>query len=143
MDDVVILSSTFEQHIKDLQEVFDRLKAAGLKLSPTKCKFAQILGHEISSEGISHPADRIKAIEQYPIPKTVKQFQRFLGLMNWFKKFIPGYSVISRVLYALFRQDKKFQWRNEHQAAFDKLNRMHYHFQIIAYHFISPLIHQH
>ena len=77
MDDAVIITQTFSQHLKDLQQVFLRLRKAGLKLSPTKCKFAQnkcvFLGHEISRDGIRPPIDRLKAIENYPVPKTVKQ----------------------------------------------------------------------
>ena len=74
LDDVLIISETFEQHMQDLQEVFHRFKQAGLKLSPQKCKFAQqkcvFLGHEISKNGIRPPSDRLKAISEYPAPKN-------------------------------------------------------------------------
>ena len=65
---------------------------AGLKLSPQKCKFAQrkclFLGSEISSAGIHGPEDRLTAVSEYPKPKNAKALKRYLGLMNWFKKFI-------------------------------------------------------
>lgn len=128
MDDVVIVSPTFSQHIDDLNDVFSRLRAAGLKLSPTKCKFTQnkcvFLGHEISREGIRPPADRLKAIANYPFPNTVKALQRFLGLMNWFRKFIPGYSIISSCLYTLLKKNEKFTWLQEHQSAYEKLKQI-------------------
>ncbi|MCG8047543.1 MAG: reverse transcriptase family protein, partial [Candidatus Thiodiazotropha endolucinida] len=96
LDDVLIFSETFDQHLSDLQEVFDRFRAAGLKLSPEKCRFAQshctFLGHQISRQGVSPPSDRLKAVSEYPVPKNTKQLKRYLGLMNWFKKYIPGYS---------------------------------------------------
>ncbi|CAC5359880.1 unnamed protein product [Mytilus coruscus] len=77
LDDVLICSETFEQHITDLQEVFHRFRSAGLKLGPKKCSFAQssciFLGHSISKEGVSPPPDRVQAIQEYPPPKNVKR----------------------------------------------------------------------
>lgn len=125
LDDVLIISETFEQHMQDLQEVFHRFKQAGLKLSPQKCKFAQqkcvFLGHEISKDGIRPPSDRLKAISEYPAPKNAKALKRYLGLMNWFKKFIPNYSSIANPLYKLLRKGVKFTWQTEHQISFEKL----------------------
>ena len=125
LDDVLIFSETFDQHLSDLQEVFDRFRTAGLKLSPGKCRFAQesclFLGHEISKSGISPPSDRLKAVSEYPVPKTTKQLKRYLGLMNWFKKYIPGYSAKAHCLYQLLRKGMKFVWKDEHKAAFDIL----------------------
>lgn len=125
LDDVLIISETFDEHMTDLQEVFDRFRQAGLKLSPQKCKFAQrkcvFLGHEISKAGLSPPTDRLKAIEEYPVPKNVKALKRYLGLMNWFKKYIPQYSAVANPLYKLLRQGVKFSWQTEHQTAFEQL----------------------
>ena len=125
LDDVLIISETFEQHMRDLQEVFDRFRQAGLKLSPQKCKFAHsrcvFLGHEISKEGLKPPSDRMKAIAEYPVPKNVKALKRYLGLMNWFKKFIPRYSAIAHPLYKLLRKGVTFSWQTEHQTAFEEL----------------------
>ena len=76
MDDVIVVSETFSQHMKDLTEVFDRISNAGLKLLPSKCQFAQnrcvFLGHGISKEGIRPPPDRINAIKDFTEPKTAK-----------------------------------------------------------------------
>ena len=125
LDDVLIFSETFEQHMQDLQEVFSRFSQAGLKLSPQKCKFAQqkclFLGSEISSAGIHVPEDRLTAVSEYPKPKNAKALKRYLGLMNWFKKFIPNYSAVANPLYQLLRKDVKFSWQEEHQNAFQKL----------------------
>ena len=125
MDDVIVVSETFSQHMKDLKEVFDRISNAELKLSPSKCQFAQkrcvFLGHEISKEGIRPPPDRINAIKDFTEQKTAKQLQRFLGLMNWFRKFIRGFSAITKCLYKLVKKVIKFQWEAEHQHAFDEL----------------------
>ena len=92
-DDILIVSETFDEHIRDLQEVFDRLRLSGLKFLPHKCTFAQkkcvFLGHEISKDGFKPPSDRLNSIAEYPVPKMLKLY---LGLMNWFKKYIPQYS---------------------------------------------------
>ena len=128
LDDVLIFSETFEQHMQDLQEVFSRFSQAGLKLSSQKCKFVQrkclFLGSEISSAGIHVPEDRLTAVSEYPKPKNAKALKRYLGLMNWFKKFIPNYSAVANPLYKLLRKDVKFSWQEEHQNAFQKLKRL-------------------
>lgn len=75
LDDILVCSETFQQHISDLNDIFTRFRNAGLKLNPKKCSFAKsscvFLGHHISSEGIQPPPDRIKALEKYPSPKNV------------------------------------------------------------------------
>ena len=88
--------------------MFDRLRKSGLKFSPRKCTFAQTkcvyLGHEISKEGLKPPSDRLKSIAEYPVPKNAKALKRYLGLMNWFKKYIPQYSAVANPLYKLLRR---------------------------------------
>ena len=125
LDDVLIFSKTFEQHMQDLQEMFSRFSQACFKLSPQKCKFAQckclFLGSEISSAGIHVPEDRLTAVSEYPKPKNAKALKRYLGLMSWFKKFILKYSAVANPLYKLLRKDTKFSWQEEHQNTFQKL----------------------
>ena len=125
LDDVLIFSETFDQHLSDLQEVFDRFRASGLRLSPAKCRFGRtscvFLGHEISKEGIKPPSDRLKAVSEYPMPTNTRQLKRYLGLMNWFKKYIPGYSAKAHCLYQLLKKGVKFVWKDEHKLAFETL----------------------
>lgn len=110
LDDVLVFLEYFEQHLDDLQEVFSRIQSANLKLSLEKCKFAvakcEFLRHEISKDGIRPPADRIEAISESARPKTAKELKRFVGLMNWFRKFIKKYSSKANCLYKLL---KKYQ----------------------------------
>lgn len=128
IDDLIIVSETFSEHMKSLNEVFGRLRAANLKLSSKKCKFAQskcnFLGHEVSSQGVGLPKERLDAIKDYPVPKTIRQLQRFLGLMNWFSKFIPNFSAVASPLYALTRKNRRFQWSENCQNAFEKLKHL-------------------
>ncbi|KAK3089628.1 hypothetical protein FSP39_005185 [Pinctada imbricata] len=125
IDDAIVASPTFEEHIKDLEEVFSRLQAAGLKINPKKCTFAQsscvYLGHTISKDGISPPKDRLEAIEKLPIPKNENELRRTMGLFNWFRKFIPNFSAIANPLNKLLRADVRFKWTNDQQIAFDNL----------------------
>ena len=115
LDDILIFSESFEQHLKDLREVLTRLAQAGLKLKPRpKCKFAEskciFLGHEISNTGIRPPSDRIELLRDYPTPTNRKELQRALGLFNWFRKFIPNYSATASPLYSLLKRGVSFKW---------------------------------
>lgn len=125
LDDVLILSETFSQHLADLKEIFQRFRQAGLKLGPKKCHFAAesciFLGHDISKNGIKPPKDRIKALVEFPEPKNVKQLRRVIGLFNWFKKFIPNYSAIMNPLTKLLKKGQKFEWKQEQSTAFENL----------------------
>ena len=125
LDDVLICSETFEQHVIDLEEVFQRFRTAGLKLGPTKCSFAQsscvFLGHLISKDGIQPPPDRVNAIQNYPEPKNVKELRRLIGMFNWFRKFIPNFSAKISHLTRLLRKGQNFEWKEEQQKAFDDL----------------------
>lgn len=111
-DDVFIFSETFDQHIKDLEEVFDRFRTAGLKLQPSKCHFAQqkcvFLGHEISRDGIKPPSNKDDLIVIYFSPKNVKDLRRIMGLFNWFRKFFPNYSTVAQPILKLTKKNMKF-----------------------------------
>ena len=125
LDDVLIVSESFENHMSDIQEVLDRFRAAGLKLNPAKCHFAQdscvFLGHMISSEGIRPPPDRVKAIIDLPIPRDANELRRTMGLFNWFRKYIDNFSAIAFPLQQLLKKGASFLWTDVHTAAFEHL----------------------
>ena len=125
IDDICVLSETLEQHLADLSEVFQRLREAGLKLGPNKCKFAQsscvFLGHKISKDGIEPPPSQIEVLRDYPEPTSRKELQRAIGLLNWFRKFIPNYSVLAFPLHKLMRKDASFIWSKECSESFRRL----------------------
>ena len=137
LDDVLIFSETYSQHISDLQDVFPRFRQAGLKLNPQKCSFAKssciFLGHHISKEGIRPPPDRVNALVNYPSPRNVKQLRRALGLFNWFKKYIPNYSIICEPLTRLLRKNVKFTWTAEQEQALKKLKNLLLNSEILAF----------
>ena len=137
LDDIIVFSKTYEEHLERLESVFSRLEDAGLKLKPSKCLLFQrsikYLGHIVSSEGIATDPDKIAAVQQWPVPKSVKELQSFLGFVGYYRKFIKNFSKIARPLHQLTngsmhkvggklrRKPTKFYWESHHQAAFEEL----------------------
>ena len=85
IDDIIIFSQTFENHLQRLTNVFQRLRNSHLKLKPSKCQFAQAevdyLGHIVSAQGVRTDPRKTKAIMEYPVPSNMKQLRQFLGLL--------------------------------------------------------------
>lgn len=137
LDDILIASETFDQHIEDLRNVFQRLSNAGLKLGPKKCTFAQnsciYLGHKISNKGIEPPPDRVQAIVDYPIPKNVKELRRLVGLFNWFRKYIKNFSAEMEPLTRLLKKYERFSWTDEQQRAFQNVKSLLLDSPILAF----------
>lgn len=102
VDDILIFSRSFDEHLQHLAQVFDRLKNANLKLQPTKCHFAvkevKFLGHVISIKGVSVDPEKTKAVSEFPVPKTPKQVRSFLGMANYYRRFILNFDKIATPL---------------------------------------------
>ncbi|CAG2254128.1 Retrovirus-related Pol polyprotein from transposon 17.6,Retrovirus-related Pol polyprotein from transposon 297 [Mytilus edulis] len=112
LDDIIVFSKTFNEHIEHLRDVFVKLRDAGLKLHPQKCSFAQreinYLGHKVSNEGIAPDKSKIDAITQYPVPRKLKDLRAFLGLSGYYRKFVQNYAKIAAPLYALTKKNCEF-----------------------------------
>ena len=102
VDDILVASRTAEEHRQHLHEVFARLRDAGLTVNADKCIFGQssveFLGHQVSAEGIRPLPDRVADIQKFATPKSVKDLQRFLGMINFYRRFIPS---VARILAPL------------------------------------------
>ena len=150
LDDLVVFSRTFDEHIERLEKVFERLVEAGLKLSPAECnlfqKELQYLGHIVSPEGIATDPKKVECVREWPVPQNLKQLQSFLGFVGYYRRFIKDFSKIGRPLYDLFKgsgcgkrkgknkqQPVPFHWSEVHQAAFDKLVSMCCEAPVLAY----------
>lgn len=125
-DDIAVYSSgSFEDHLQKLEVVLARLESAGLTVNPEKITVAadriQFLGHTFSNQSISIHPERSRPIDQYPVPKTLKQLMRFLGMTAFYARFIKDYAQISLPLNHLKRKGVKFVWGPEQQEAFDAL----------------------
>ena len=128
LDDIIVFSMTVAQMIQRLKTVFQRLRDAGLKLKAKKCTLFQretvYLGHVISAEGVSCDPEKVKAVQSWLPPKTVKQVRAFLGTVGYYKRFIKGYADIARPLYQLTRKLQRFVWSNRCQQAFELLKEI-------------------
>jgi len=125
LDDCNIYSKTFEQHLKDLEEVFIRLRNAGLKLKPTKCHFChqeiKFLGHIVGVNGIKVDPDKIEKVKNFPQPKNLRELRGFVGLASYYRKFIKDFSNIVRPLTKLFKKSEEYIWTEKQGKAFDIL----------------------
>jgi hypothetical protein len=109
MDDILVYSPTLDSHVSQLQQVFSLLKEHQLSIKQSKCSFAQqsleYLGHIISDRGVATNPSKIQAVQNWPTPKNTKQVRGFLGLTGYYRKFIRGYSLISRTLSNLATEE--------------------------------------
>ena len=136
LEDIIVFSRTSEDHIHRLRAVFEKLKAAGLKLKPSKCDFfkkeIKYLGHVVSEQGVSTNPDKIKAVTEWPQPTTVTEVRSFLGFVSYYRRFIPNFSKVAKPLNQLLQNlegspsQKKFKvhWGPEQQEAFEALQRL-------------------
>ncbi|KAL2083812.1 hypothetical protein ACEWY4_021585 [Coilia grayii] len=127
LDDNIIYSRDVQQHLQDIQQVFCALRKAGLTLNMKKSQFCRkslkFLGHLVSAEGIQADPEKTTAVQQYPVPTTLKSLQRFLGMAGWYHRFVPNFSQIAVLLNALKRKGAKFRWTQECQQAFEQLKQ--------------------
>ena len=126
LDDVLVLGRTLEEHTENLEAVLSRIRAAGLKLKPSKCNLArkevEYLGYCVSAKGVATDPKKVTAIKAFPVPLDVKSLRSFLGLLSYYRRFIPSFSIIANPLFALTRKDVPFQWTTECQETrFDNL----------------------
>lgn len=125
-DDILIYSKNWEEHLLHMDTAFTILRHQQLYLKKSKCTFGatriEYLGHFISREGVSTDPTKIKAVESWPPPKNQKQLRSFLGLANYYRRFIQGYSIISRPLTLLLRKDG-FSWDTDASTAFELLKQ--------------------
>ena len=125
IDDIIVYGATEEEHEENLRKVLQRLREVGLKLKPQKCKFFQkevtYLGHVISAEGLKPDPEKYDPIRNWPLPKKVVELQSFLGLVNYYRRFVKDFSKTARPLYKLTESNTPFVWTVECQLAFDEL----------------------
>ncbi|GFX88036.1 retrovirus-related Pol polyprotein from transposon 297 [Trichonephila clavipes] len=117
LDDIIVFSETFEDHLIRLRLVLKCLQEAGLKLNSKKCLFAaqevKILGHLVSSNGVRPDPDKIKAVRNFPTPKNIHDIRSFLGLCSYFRRFIKGFCYLAEPLQSLLKSGVEFHWGPE------------------------------
>jgi hypothetical protein len=124
LDDIVVFAPTLEEHLARLEAVFERLQRFGLRLKPSKCQFLQekvkYLGHVVSAGGVEVDPDKVSALRSAVPPASVKDLQRFLGFIDFHRRFIRSFSKIARPLHDLLSA-KEFVWGAAQQQAFQAL----------------------
>ena len=117
IDDLIIFSRTFDDHLLHLEQVFKRLREANLRLKPSKCHFVksevEYLGHVVSADGLKPNPAKIRAVQEFPVPTNVTGVKAFLGLCNYYRRFIKGFAQIASPLNKLTSKNIKFDWAPE------------------------------
>ncbi|CAM4630419.1 unnamed protein product [Caretta caretta] len=127
LDDVAIFSDSWADHLEHLQKVLERIREAGLTVKAKKCQIGlnrvTYLGHQVGQGTISPLQAKVDAIQKWPVPKSKKQVQSFLGLAGYYRRFVPHYSQIAAPLTDLTKkkQPNAVQWTGKCQKAFNKL----------------------
>ena len=124
IDDILVTGRTEAEHLQHLAEVLSRLEKAGIRLKKDKCAFmlksVEYLGHIISAEGLHPTTEKIRAITAAPTPQDVTQLKSFLGLINYYSKFLPNLSHVLAPLYKLLQKTQKWTWGPAQATAFQK-----------------------
>ncbi|CAK1587301.1 unnamed protein product [Parnassius mnemosyne] len=125
LDDIVVCSKTFEDHIKSLTLVKKQLLSAGLTVNFEKCQFARpslkYLGYIVDKEGLRTDPEKVSAILNYPRPNTYTELKRFLGLASWYRRFVENFAIVAAPLHDLIKglkKGQKIKWDAEAESAF-------------------------
>ena len=120
LDDIIIFSKSFNEHLERLQLVFDRLREHGLKLKPSKCqlvrKEVQYLGHLVSAEGIRTDPEKISRVRDWVRPTNRKEVLQFLGFAGYYRRYVKGYSSMAAPLYRLTSGDPRKKKRGAQKS---------------------------
>ena len=126
-DDIIVFSTTFQEHVERLRPVLSRLREAGLKLKPRKCKLlcehVRFLGHVVSVQGVSTDPEKIRAIVDWPTPTCVKDVRSFLGMVGCYRRFIRDFSTVARPMNQLLEKDVPFAWNEDVDRSFQVLKK--------------------
>ena len=127
IDDIIVTGKTLDEHMEHLEEVFKRLLRHGVRVNRTKCRFLKssvnFLGHRIDAEGIHPLQEKLSAILQAPAPKSVQELRSFLGLINYYGKFIPNAASILAPLNKLLCKDAEWKWSAQCQQSFEQAKK--------------------
>ena len=136
-DDILIYGSTVEEHDRNLLTLLDRALEVNLTLNPNKFKFkctsVPFFGNILTDNGIKPDPTKVESIKNWPIPKTVKDLQSFLGAVNFLGKFIQGLSSLRSSLQGLIKKDAEYVWTGTHTNAFNTIKEAICQETLLAY----------
>ena len=127
IDDILIASSSEEEHLRHLQILFERLQSYSVVVNPAKCVFGrtdiEFLGYLVSGEGSRPTPARVQAIQEYPRPRTAKELRRYLGMLNFYRRFLPRAAEVQAPLNDLLHDNVKGRtvvtWTPQAERAFE------------------------
>ncbi|KAK5913555.1 hypothetical protein CgunFtcFv8_008078 [Champsocephalus gunnari] len=159
LDDVIVFSTSIEQHLQQLEMVLSRFQMKGLKAKMSKCHFfqkeVQYLGHRVSSEGVATDPDKISAVENWRVPRDVTEVRSFLGFCSYYRRFVKGFAQLAAPLHQLVanvikvaKESRKrpaavlpTMWTEECNHSFSELKRMFTSTPILAFaDFTKPFV---
>ena len=127
LDDVIVWSNSFEEHLADVEAVLERLELAGLKARPQKCNFfvkeVHLLGHVVTPEGVKPDPLKTKAVKEWPKPRDAKEMVSFLAFCNFYRRFIKGFSEVAYPLQKLTHDGVEWEWKEPQREAFEALKQ--------------------
>jgi len=137
LDDVIVISPDFDTHVSRLREMFDRLRAAGLKLKPSKCALLQCevkyLGHVVDRDGVATDPEKVRAMRDWAVPVNLPELRAFLGLIGYYRQYILNFTGVAQPLNRLTAKGVRWQWTQAEQQPFDHLEDHLVEAPILAY----------
>ena len=125
LDDILVYSRSADEHVQHLRTVLQLLRDHKLYAKLSKCSFnlpeLEFLGHIVGADGVRPDPHKVQSVRQWPVPRDVRQVRSFLGLTNYFRRFIQGYSQLVRPMQLLLRKGAEFNWCQNCQVAFDQV----------------------
>jgi RNase H-like domain found in reverse transcriptase/Integrase zinc binding domain len=116
---------TFEEQTERLKAVFDRFRAANLKVKPNKCTLYQrqitFLGYVVSAKGIETDPEKVRVVQEWPTPSNIFEVRSFIGLCSYYRKFVRSFAELAAPLHDLTKKNVRFRWETAHQSAFEEL----------------------
>lgn len=139
LDDIIIYSTSLQEHIEKCTEVFNRFRVHNLKIQPNKSEFlkkqVEFLGHTLTDKGLKPNENKISAVKQYPLPKTQKEIKSFLGLVGYYRKFIQDFAKLTKPLTKCLKKGNKnkVEITEEYIQAFEKCKQVLINAPILQY----------
>lgn len=129
LDDIIVATETLEQHIELLEKIANRITDAGLTVSPLKSKFCarelNYLGYIVDERGVRPNPEKISAMSEYPIPKSIRDVKRLFGVASWYRRFIPNFATVTAPITELLKKSpRKFDWTPEANVAFERVKEI-------------------
>lgn len=137
LDDIIIFSTSLQEHIQNLKSVFQRLRESNFKIQLDKSEFLRkevaYLGHIVTPDGVKPNPDKIVAIKNYPIPKTTKQIKGFLGLLGYYRRFINNFAKLTKPLTKCLKKGAKIVHNDEFLSCFETCRNLLINEPILQY----------